>query len=75
MLLPQREEAASAVRNLTAEDLAGLRDIGQPSERVDLESPLALSPDGRWVAFVLRRAVPETNGYCQGLVLMEVRAS
>src|SRR3546814_5166694 len=30
---------------------------------------MAISPDGNWVAFQLRRADPETNRYCLGMVV------
>ncbi len=71
-LLPRAAEARISPRAIEANDLVTLRDIGQPSERVDLESPLDVSPDGSQVAFVLRRANPVSNSYCQGLVLLDL---
>ncbi|MBY8823318.1 Atxe2 family lasso peptide isopeptidase [Sphingomonas colocasiae] len=71
-LLPPTAESKIKPRPVTAEDLATLRDIGQPGDRVDLPSPLGLSPDGRHLAFILRRADPPTNSYCQGLVLIDL---
>ncbi len=71
-LLPQAMEGRASARPVAARDLALLRDIGQPGDRVDLESPLGLSPDGRRAAFVLRRADPVGNAYCQGLVVLDL---
>jgi len=70
-LLPTKDETRAAARDVEAADLARLRDIGQPTDRTDLESPLGVSPDGRRIALVLRRAEPASNSYCQGLVLLE----
>lgn len=72
-LLPQATETRQHARAIEARDLVTLRDIGQPGDRVDLESPLGLSPDGRHAAFVLRRADPDANGYCQGLVVLDLQ--
>src|SRR3546814_19178609 len=33
---------------------------------------MAISPDGNWVAFQLRRADPETNRYCLGMVVQSL---
>lgn len=71
-LLPQATEGRASARPVAARDLALLRDIGQPGDRLDLESPLGLSSDGRRAAFVLRRADPEANSYCQGLVVLDL---
>lgn len=64
--------AATAVgpaRAITARDLVMLRDIGKPdSADYSGDSPLALSPDGRAVAFVINRADPDGNGYCRALI-------
>jgi dipeptidyl aminopeptidase/acylaminoacyl peptidase len=70
--LPEPVEAGPA-RAVTARDLVELRDIGQPDPSIVLpESPLAVSPDGRSVAFVLTRADLASNGYCRALVVVEV---
>src|SRR3546814_13922589 len=37
-----------------------------------MPSPLALSPDGREVAFVLSQADPVTNSYCRRLMVAAV---
>jgi dipeptidyl aminopeptidase/acylaminoacyl peptidase len=77
-LLPPSAEAAPTgieKRAITALDLLGVRDIGRsdnsPSSR---QSALALSPDGRKIAFTLVRADPETNAYCIGLAVMAAEA-
>jgi dipeptidyl aminopeptidase/acylaminoacyl peptidase len=70
-LLPSQIASVEHKRLITADDLIGLRDIGQPDPaQVDQPSPLALSPDGRRMAFLIRRAEPATNSYCIGLVIM-----
>lgn len=61
--------AAGPGRAVTARDLVRLRDIGSP-EGSKSDAPLAVSPDGRGVAFVLSRADPDTNLYCRALLLV-----
>ncbi len=69
-LLP-RPGASSAARALAAEDLARLRDIG-PVDSASIDARLfTLSPDGRRIAFQLRRADPARNAYCLGVVVLE----
>lgn len=72
-LLPL-EQAVYDRRPVSARDLATLRAIGRPDSLVGGEGPLALSPDGRSVAFVLSRADPEANRYCRALVVLEIHA-
>jgi len=70
-LLPQSDEKPAASRTVTAADLLKLRDIGHPDGAYWMfPSPLALSPDGRRVAFVLNRADPDSNAYCRALVVV-----
>lgn len=72
-LLPSPQAAAGAIRNVTAQDLIELRDIGQPDAAIMLpEGPLALSPDGREIAFAINRADIASNSYCRGLVIIPV---
>lgn len=71
-VLPGAQPAGPS-RAVTARDLVELRDIGQPDASIVLpESPLAVSPDGRSVAFVLTRADLASNGYCRTLVVVDV---
>lgn len=60
-------------RVVTSTDLVRLRDIGRSETSVFDKSSLAVSPDQRKVAFVLRRAEPGTNSYCQGLVVLDIK--
>lgn len=62
-------------RDIDTSDLVRLRDIGRPDSSAIGTSPLGISPDGQKVAFVMRRADPEANSYCQGLFIMDVRGS
>lgn len=65
--------AAGPARAVTADDLVELRDIGQPDASILLpESPLAVSPDGRSVAFVINRADLSSNGYCRATVVLDL---
>ena len=57
-------------RPIAARDLVQLRDIGPIGASFEGASPLALSPDGRYIAFQIRRAHPDTNTYCVGLVIL-----
>lgn len=72
-LLP---ESGNAVRRaLIAEDLARLRDIGPVDTPSEDRRILALSPDGKHLAFQLRRANPEGNAYCLAMVVADVTGS
>lgn len=72
-LSPPSGVPARPARPVTAGDLLGLRDIGQPDGSMFGEpSPLGISPDGRWAAFILNRAEPATNSYCRALVVIDL---
>ncbi len=59
-------------RAVTPNDLVQLRDIG-PVEPVAFAAPFfTVSPDGRRVAFQLRRADPARNRYCLAMVVMDL---
>lgn len=61
-------------RSVTPRDLAEIADIGR-SDPSDPVSPFGISPDGRQIAFIVRRGNPDTNGYCQRLMVMPLDAS
>lgn len=67
--------ATEPPRPVAADDLLRLRDIGYSDDRTSGPSPLAVSPDGQRIAFVLRRADPETNSYCVALVTVAADGS
>jgi len=71
-LIPDAGAGQGPKREITAEDLIRLRDIGFPDAAVTGPSPLAVSPDGTQVAFVLSRADVATNSYCRALVVVPV---
>ncbi|MBN9145673.1 MULTISPECIES: Atxe2 family lasso peptide isopeptidase [unclassified Novosphingobium] len=58
---------------MTPDDLLELRDIGQPDSALfEAQSPLAISPDGKRLAFVMTRADPEANSQCRALVVIDL---
>jgi len=62
-----------APRRLEARDIVQLRDIGYPeSSLYAYDDALSIAPDGRSVAFVMRRADPDANQYCSGLVVLDL---
>jgi dipeptidyl aminopeptidase/acylaminoacyl peptidase len=63
---------SSVERLITAADLVELGDIGR-SDPYPSESPFAISPDGKHVAFLLRRANAQENAYCQRLLVAPMR--
>ena len=60
-------------RPVSVRDLATIADIGQASPHDVASSPFGVSPDGRLLAFVVRRANPETNSYCQRLLVTSLQ--
>ncbi len=54
------------------EDLVGLLDIGPVVSADPTLRILSISPDGRKVAFQLRRADLATNSYCMGMVVVDL---
>lgn len=72
-VVPRAAPAARPARAISARDLVGLRDIGKP-DPADLsgDSPLALSPDRRQIAFVIDRPDPVSNMHCRALVSLAV---
>lgn len=70
-LVPGKLDKDGPQRALTPLDLAQLRDIGSIP---DMRQPIvAVSPNGKWLAFELHWADPQTNTYCQGMAVMEAR--
>lgn len=71
-VLPVATGADSAQRSIEPEDLVRLRDIGGPdSSMVGPPSPMAVSPDGSRIAFVINRANTLRNDYCRALVVVD----
>lgn len=59
---------ADAPRLVTSNDLVELADIGRPDPH-ESESPFGVSPDGKAIAFLERRANAQENEYCQRLLV------
>lgn len=55
---------------LMPHDLIELRDFGPPYDIPGGDRSFAVSPDGRRIALILRRADTATNSYCIGLVIV-----
>lgn len=63
--------AFRAKRPIEASDLIRLRDIGFYTGYAN-ESPIGVSANGASIAFVISRADPSTNAYCQALVSLDL---
>lgn len=62
-------QVSGPARPIAADDLVRLRDLGFPDgSLVGYPSPLAVSPDGSEVAFILNQGDPDSNTYCRTLV-------
>lgn len=72
-LMPSQRPPAARSRTVTPNDLIAIRDVGFPDALYEpTRSPLAVSPDGRRLAFVISRADRVTNSYCRGLVVVDL---
>src|SRR3546814_1930024 len=71
-ILPAAHIPGVGRREITARELIELRDIGHPDANIDEATPLALSPDGRSLAFVISRARTDENDYCRALVVVDL---
>jgi dipeptidyl aminopeptidase/acylaminoacyl peptidase len=71
---PESASGTGARRPITTDDLARLRDIGMPdSSLTELPSPLAISPDGKKLAFILSQGDPATNSTCRLLMVADIK--
>jgi len=69
-VLPAGTSSEMSARRIAAADLIELREIGSHLlTGFGGESPLAVSPDGKWVAFSLMRADLASNGQCRALLV------
>ncbi|MCW3837227.1 Atxe2 family lasso peptide isopeptidase [Sphingomonas canadensis] len=71
-LLPSSPRAATGRKAVTARDLVELRDFGRIDDGLGRPS-FRVSPDGTLAALTLRRANPDTDDYCIGVVLVSLR--
>ncbi|HWV54464.1 MAG TPA: hypothetical protein VNZ93_17965, partial [Pseudorhodoplanes sp.] len=61
---------SSSARDVSPRDLLGLRDFGRSDTALSGPSPFSLSPDGTELAIALRRADPDADRYCIGIVIV-----
>lgn len=59
-------------RDIRTDDLIRLRDVGRGDDGLWDESPLALSPDGKFLAFQIRQADAQRNSYCIAMYILPV---
>jgi dipeptidyl aminopeptidase/acylaminoacyl peptidase len=71
-LLPRPGSSQAAA--VTARALVELRDFGRVDTGVAGAAPFSVSPDGAFAALILRRADPERDSYCMGVVLIALDA-
>jgi dipeptidyl aminopeptidase/acylaminoacyl peptidase len=64
-----RAPVAPAQRPIVPRDLIGLRDFGS-TDNAASHGVFNLSPDGKTLAMTLRRADPDSDDYCFGVVLV-----
>jgi dipeptidyl aminopeptidase/acylaminoacyl peptidase len=69
--LPQGSVSTAGTRLMTPDDLARLRDFGEPTDS-QTDVGLSVSPDGGQVAFQLRQADPISNSYCLSMIVMRI---
>ncbi|MDQ2763260.1 MAG: Atxe2 family lasso peptide isopeptidase [Pseudomonadota bacterium] len=69
-LLPRLDFGAAASRALSARDLVTLRDFGSTDSGANADPAFSVSPDKRFAALVLRRAVLDTDTYCYGVLVI-----
>jgi len=62
------------LRSVKAMDLVELSDIGR-SDPNESASPFGISPDGKRIAFLVRRANAHENAYCQRLMVAPMDGS
>ncbi|WP_310531294.1 Atxe2 family lasso peptide isopeptidase [Novosphingobium sp.] len=60
------------LRPVSSRDLAELTDIGR-SDPNEAPSPFGVSPDGKEIAFLVRRGNPDANAFCQRLLVKPLR--
>ncbi len=73
--LPHLQATSRGGRAVDPRDLVTLRDFGSPHWRDIKQPPFRVSPDGRFAAIVLRRANPDTDSYCFGIVIVAIDGS
>ncbi|WP_426264582.1 Atxe2 family lasso peptide isopeptidase [Sphingomonas sp. PWP1-2] len=58
-----------AQRDITARDIVGLRDFGAMDNAVGTQA-FSVSPNGKFASLIMRRADPDADTYCFGVVLV-----
>lgn len=70
LMPPEQTELDQGKRDVTAEDVARLRDIGP---EYPLTAPVSPSPEGKSVALQLIQGDPESNSHCLGVLVVSIR--
>ncbi len=68
------QSKSDALRIIVTDDLVSIVDIGR-SDPHESDSPFGISPDGKSIAFLERRANAEENTYCQRLLVKPLDGS
>ena len=63
--------AQGPARAVSAQDLVRLRDVGFNTGYAR-KSPIGVAPDRRRISYVITRADPDANAYCQALVVQDL---
>jgi dipeptidyl aminopeptidase/acylaminoacyl peptidase len=71
---PSTTSAGNVTRTITSLDQSTLADIGR-FDTYSQPPAFGVSPDGRTIAFLVRRGNPQTNGICQRLMVMPADGS
>lgn len=73
---PLRQVQLGPKRPVAPDDLVRLRDIGMfDSSLIKLPSPLAISPDGKSVAFLVNQAHSASNSYCRSIMIADIKTN
>lgn len=67
----RQQHAQEQTRHMNNADLVSIGDIGR-SDPHESPSPFGVSPDGKKIAFLVRRANSQANAFCQRLIIAPI---